>query len=50
MTTSMIKRLYDKGWTRQQIAEEIMYNDHDIDFDTAMQIVADVILRLQRMG
>ena len=48
MSTSEIKRLYDKKWTRVQIAEEIVYNCPDIEFKEAMQIVEEVLLRLQR--
>jgi hypothetical protein len=48
MKTNDIKRLYLKGWTRVQIAEEICYQDHDIEFQTAMEIVEEVLLKLQR--
>ena len=48
MNTSEIKRLYLKGWTRVQIAEEICHQDSEIEFQTAMQIVESVLLKLQR--
>lgn len=49
MSLANIKRLYDSGWTRRQIAEEICYQDHDIDFETAMLIVETAILKMQKM-
>ena len=48
MKTSDIKIYYLRGWSRDAIAREIMYHDHDIDYDTAMLVVAEVLLKLQR--
>jgi hypothetical protein len=48
MSTNEIKRLYLKGWTRVQIAEEICHQDGEIDFKTAMQVVEEILLKTQR--
>lgn len=49
MTTQQIKQLYDKGWSRREIAEEIEFTEVYIDFEDAMQIIEEVLLQLQRM-
>ena len=48
MRQSEIKRLYDLGWSRKRIALEICSDNTGIDFETAMEVVAAVILKLQR--
>ena len=48
MRITEIKRLYDAGWSRKRIALEICSDNTGTDFETAMQIVAYTLLKLQR--
>jgi hypothetical protein len=48
MRQSEIKRLYDLGWSRKRIALEICSDNTGTDFETAMEVVAYTLLKLQR--
>ena len=48
MRTTDIERLYNLGWSRKRIALEICSDNTGTDFETAMQVVAAVLLRLKR--
>jgi hypothetical protein len=49
MTTNQIKQLYDKGWERIDIVDEILRDDATMDRGTAEDVYQDVILQLQKM-
>ena len=49
MKTAEIIRLYDKGWSSRQIALCWCTSDVNMTYETAYEVVTDVILKNQRM-
>lgn len=48
MTTPEIKRLYEVGWSRVQIALECSSSDESVDFETALDIVDETINEMMK--